>query len=108
MAFWELVPEQVVFRVFDHQQRGKISFEEFKQVLAAHFSTEHPLVKGEDMAQIVRLYFGGQGGACDVSEKDFSMLLHSVQEERLKRAFLAHDATSTGSISAKVRQNSNN
>jgi solute carrier family 25 aspartate/glutamate transporter 12/13 len=111
---------EVAFRLFDINGRGKVSMDEFRQVLKNNapppsaakttmkISTGETLIISTDAAsldvgksELMQLYFG-KGKSKDLTYEEFSQLLRALQEERLRQEFRRYDPRGTGYISIEV------
>ncbi|KAI8059608.1 mitochondrial carrier domain-containing protein [Gongronella butleri] len=88
---------EVAFRLFDVHNAGKVSFDQFKQVLSANLPKD--AVPFDFDCDWLKLYIGSKGGHSELTYEEFAQLLKGLQGERLRQEFKHYDKEHTGYIS---------
>ncbi|KYQ88288.1 EF-hand domain-containing protein [Tieghemostelium lacteum] len=83
----------LAFKLFDRDGNGKISKEDFKNVVTASLD---PSIPFNFDCELVKLYFGN--GKNELNYSQFTQLLKDLQQERVKQEFKFYDKSQTGYI----------
>ncbi|KAI8981884.1 mitochondrial carrier domain-containing protein [Mycotypha africana] len=90
---------EVAFRFFDIHGTGKVTFEQFKEVLSSNMPPD--AVPFDFNCDWLRLYVGGGDNdkqQKELSYQEFTQLLKDLQGERLRQEFKHYDKDQTGFI----------
>lgn len=87
---------EVAFRLFDVNNTGKITFDQFKQVLSSNLPPD--AVPFDFDCDWLKLYIGNKEGHSQLTYAEFSQLLKGLQGERLRQEFKHYDQDHTGYI----------
>ncbi|KAF9429456.1 mitochondrial aspartate-glutamate transporter agc1, partial [Entomortierella beljakovae] len=87
---------EIAFRLFDTEGTGKISREQFRQILAANIGKDE--IPFDFECEWLKLYTGGKNAAHEMPYKEFTQLLKGLQAERLRQEFRYYDTKVTGYI----------
>ncbi|KAG0369351.1 mitochondrial carrier domain-containing protein [Gamsiella multidivaricata] len=87
---------EIAFRLFDTEGTGKITRDQFKQILSANIGKD--AIPFEFECEWLRLYTGGKDATHEMSYKEFTQLLKGLQAERLRQEFRYYDKDATGYI----------
>ncbi|KAF8945053.1 mitochondrial aspartate-glutamate transporter agc1 [Haplosporangium gracile] len=87
---------EIAFRLFDTAGSGKITREQFKQILSANIGTD--AIPFDFECEWLKLYTGGKTAAHEMPYKEFTQLLKGLQAERLRQAFKYYDTQTSGYI----------
>ncbi|KAF9955230.1 mitochondrial aspartate-glutamate transporter agc1 [Mortierella alpina] len=87
---------EIAFRLFDTTGSGKISRDQFKQILSANIGTD--AIPFDFECEWLKLYTGSKDTTHDMAYKEFTQLLKGLQAERLRQEFRFYDTQSTGYI----------
>ncbi|ORZ25132.1 mitochondrial carrier domain-containing protein [Absidia repens] len=90
---------EVAFRLFDVNNTGKITFDQFKQVLSSNLPSD--AVPFDFDCDWLKLYIGNKEGHYQLTYEEFSQLLKGLQGERLRQEFKHYDQNQTGYISTE-------
>ncbi|KAI8076779.1 mitochondrial carrier domain-containing protein [Halteromyces radiatus] len=90
---------EVAFRLFDINNTGKITFDQFKQVLSSNLPSD--AVPFDFDCDWLKLYIGSKDGHYQLTYEEFSQLLKGLQGERLRQEFKHYDQKQTGYISTE-------
>ncbi|KAI8342686.1 mitochondrial carrier domain-containing protein [Chlamydoabsidia padenii] len=90
---------EVAFRLFDVNNTGKITFDQFKQVLSSNLPSD--AVPFDFDCDWLKLYIGNKEGHYQLTYEEFSQLLKGLQGERLRQEFKHYDQKQTGYISTE-------
>ncbi|ORX58953.1 mitochondrial carrier [Hesseltinella vesiculosa] len=88
---------EVAFRLFDVNNSGKITFDQFKQVLSTNLPKD--AVPFDFDCDWLKLYIGNKEGHYELTYEEFAQLLKGLQGERLRQEFKHYDKEHTGYIS---------
>ncbi|KAG0379545.1 mitochondrial aspartate-glutamate transporter agc1 [Mortierella sp. AD032] len=88
---------EIAFRLFDTAGSGKITREQFKQILSANIGKD--AIPFDFECEWLNLYTGGKTAAHEMPYKEFTQLLKGLQAERLRQAFKYYDTQTSGYIS---------
>ncbi|KAG9289102.1 hypothetical protein G9A89_022411 [Geosiphon pyriformis] len=88
---------EIAFRLFDVNGTGKISVEQFKDILTANLGPDS--VPFDFDCDWLNLYVGVEGRKHDLAYEEFSQLLKGLQGERLRQEFKYYDKDRVGYIS---------
>ncbi|KAG0290659.1 mitochondrial aspartate-glutamate transporter agc1 [Dissophora globulifera] len=89
---------EIAFRVFDTAGSGKITREQFKQILSANIGED--AIPFDFECDWLKLYTGGKSATHEMPYQEFTQLLKGLQAERLRQAFRYYDTQVSGYISA--------
>ncbi|KAF9135152.1 mitochondrial aspartate-glutamate transporter agc1 [Mortierella sp. 14UC] len=87
---------EIAFRLFDTAGSGKITREQFKQILSANIGQD--AIPFDFECEWLKLYTGGKTAAHEMPYKEFTQLLKGLQAERLRQAFKYYDTQTSGYI----------
>ncbi|KAF9996141.1 mitochondrial aspartate-glutamate transporter agc1 [Entomortierella chlamydospora] len=87
---------EIAFRLFDTEGTGKITRDQFKQILAANIGRDE--IPFDFDCEWLRLYTGGKDATHEMPYKEFTQLLKGLQAERLRQEFRYYDTQITGYI----------
>ncbi|KAI9309607.1 mitochondrial carrier domain-containing protein [Cunninghamella echinulata] len=87
---------EVAFRLFDVNNTGKVTFDQFKQVLSSNLPSD--AVPFDFDCDWLKLYIGNKEGHSQLTYAEFSQLLKGLQGERLRQEFKHYDQNHTGYI----------
>ncbi|KAF9926610.1 mitochondrial aspartate-glutamate transporter agc1 [Linnemannia zychae] len=87
---------EIAFRLFDTAGSGKITRDQFKQILSANIGED--AIPFDFECEWLKLYAGGKTAAHEMPYKEFTQLLKGLQAERLRQAFKYYDTQATGYI----------
>ena len=87
---------EIAFKLFDSQGSGKITFDQFKQVLSSNLPPE--AVPFDFDCDWLKLYIGNKEGHHELTYAEFTQLLKGLQGERLRQEFKHYDKKQTGYI----------
>ncbi|KAI1316361.1 mitochondrial aspartate-glutamate transporter agc1 [Mortierella claussenii] len=87
---------EIAFRLFDTAGTGKITRDQFKQILTANVGKD--AIPFDFECEWLRLYTGGKDTAREMPYKEFTQLLKGLQAERLRQEFRYYDKDATGYI----------
>ncbi|KAF8937224.1 mitochondrial aspartate-glutamate transporter agc1 [Haplosporangium gracile] len=87
---------EIAFRLFDTTGSGKITRDQFKQILSANIGKD--AIPFDFDCEWLNLYTGGKDNTHEMSYKEFTQLLKGLQAERLRQEFRYYDAETTGYI----------
>ncbi|KAG0015650.1 mitochondrial aspartate-glutamate transporter agc1 [Podila clonocystis] len=92
---------EVAFRLFDTAGSGKITREQFKQILSANIGKD--AIPFDFECEWLKLYTG-KAATHEMPYKEFTQLLKGLQAERLRQAFRFYDTQTTGYITPEEFQ----
>ncbi|KAF9100712.1 mitochondrial aspartate-glutamate transporter agc1 [Mortierella sp. GBA35] len=87
---------EIAFRLFDTAGSGKITREQFKQILSANIGKD--AIPFDFECEWLNLYTGGKTATHEMPYKEFTQLLKGLQAERLRQAFKYYDTQASGYI----------
>ncbi|KAH8554760.1 mitochondrial carrier domain-containing protein [Umbelopsis sp. PMI_123] len=87
---------EIAFKLFDSKGYGKITFDQFKQVLSSNLPPE--AVPFDFDCDWLKLYIGNKEGHHELTYAEFTQLLKGLQGERLRQEFKHYDKNQTGYI----------
>ncbi|KAF9129858.1 mitochondrial aspartate-glutamate transporter agc1 [Mortierella sp. GBA39] len=87
---------EIAFKLFDTAGSGKITREQFKQILSANIGED--AIPFDFECEWLKLYTGGKTAAHEMPYKEFTQLLKGLQAERLRQAFKYYDTQTSGYI----------
>ncbi|CAO3679180.1 unnamed protein product [Rhizopus stolonifer] len=87
---------EVAFRMFDLTGTGKVTFDQFKQVLSSHMPSD--AVPFDFDCDWLKLYIGHKEGHHELTYQEFTQLIKGLQGERLRQEFKHYDKEQTGFI----------
>ncbi|KAK3825166.1 MAG: mitochondrial carrier domain-containing protein [Benniella sp.] len=87
---------EIAFRLFDTTGSGKITREQFVQILSANIGQDAIPFNFE--CEWLTLYTGGKDATHEMPYKEFTQLLKGLQAERLRQAFKFYDTQVSGYI----------
>ncbi|KAI8143818.1 mitochondrial carrier domain-containing protein [Fennellomyces sp. T-0311] len=87
---------EIAFRLFDVNGSGKITFDQFKNVLSSNMPKD--VVPFDFDCDWLKLYIGTKEGHHELSYEEFSQLLKGLQGERLRQEFKHYDKEQSGFI----------
>ncbi|KAF9427157.1 mitochondrial aspartate-glutamate transporter agc1 [Podila epigama] len=87
---------EIAFKLFDTDGTGKITRDQFKQILSANIGKD--AIPFDFECEWLKLYTGGKTAAHEMPYKEFTQLLKGLQAERLRQAFRFYDTEVTGYI----------
>ncbi|KAK3832098.1 MAG: mitochondrial carrier domain-containing protein [Linnemannia elongata] len=87
---------EIAFRLFDTAGSGKITREQFKQILSANIGKD--AIPFDFECEWLKLYTGEKTAAHEMPYKEFTQLLKGLQAERLRQAFKYYDTQTSGYI----------
>jgi solute carrier family 25 (mitochondrial aspartate/glutamate transporter), member 12/13 len=87
---------EIAFKLFDSNGSGKITFDQFKQVLSSNLPPE--AVPFDFDCDWLKLYIGNKEGHHELTYAEFTQLLKGLQGERLRQEFKHYDKKQTGYI----------
>ncbi|KAF9145804.1 mitochondrial aspartate-glutamate transporter agc1 [Linnemannia schmuckeri] len=87
---------EIAFRLFDTTGSGKITRDQFKQILSANIGKD--AIPFDFDCEWLNLYTGGKDNTHEMPYKEFTQLLKGLQAERLRQEFRYYDAETTGYI----------
>ncbi|CAO3681047.1 unnamed protein product [Umbelopsis vinacea] len=87
---------EIAFKLFDSAGSGKITFDQFKQVLSSNLPPE--AVPFDFDCDWLKLYIGNKEGHHELTYAEFTQLLKGLQGERLRQEFKHYDKKQTGYI----------
>ncbi|KAI9475837.1 MAG: mitochondrial carrier domain-containing protein [Benjaminiella poitrasii] len=87
---------EVAFRVFDVNGTGKVTFDQFREVLQNNMPQD--AVPFDFDCDWLKLYIGSKEGHHELSYQEFTQLLKGLQGERLRQEFKHYDKDQTGFI----------
>ncbi|KAF9539094.1 mitochondrial aspartate-glutamate transporter agc1 [Mortierella hygrophila] len=87
---------EIAFRLFDTTGSGKITRDQFKQILSANIGKD--AIPFDFNCEWLNLYTGGKDSIHEMPYKEFTQLLKGLQAERLRQEFRYYDAETTGYI----------
>ncbi|KAF9179611.1 mitochondrial aspartate-glutamate transporter agc1 [Haplosporangium sp. Z 767] len=87
---------EIAFRLFDTEGSGKITREQFKQILSANIGKD--AIPFDFECEWLKLYTGNKDAVHDMPYKEFTQLLKGLQAERLRQEFRFYDTQTTGYI----------
>ncbi|KAG9061342.1 mitochondrial aspartate-glutamate transporter agc1 [Linnemannia hyalina] len=87
---------EIAFRLFDTTGSGKITRDQFKQILSANIGKD--AIPFDFNCEWLNLYTGGKDSIHEMPYKEFTQLLKGLQAERLRQEFRYYDAEATGYI----------
>lgn len=87
---------EIAFRLFDVDGTGKITFDQFKNVLSSNMPKD--AVPFDFDCDWLKLYIGSKEGQHELSYQEFSQLLKGLQGERLRQEFKHYDKKQNGYI----------
>ena len=88
---------EIAFRLFDTTGSGKITRDQFKQILSANIGKD--AIPFDFECEWLKLYTGGKTAAHEMPYKEFTQLLKGLQAERVRQAFKHYDTQAIGYIS---------
>ena len=102
---------EILYRLFDRDGKGQVSADQFLRVLRSRVSSDNRLLAPAfTRSEVYQLLFGSGAVPTDgktthdagrqLSLEEFSQLVKSLQEERLRLEFKANDPEGTGFVSA--------
>ncbi|KAG0348996.1 mitochondrial aspartate-glutamate transporter agc1 [Podila humilis] len=94
---------EIAFRLFDTAGSGKITREQFKQILSANIGKD--AIPFDFECEWLNLYTGGRSATHEMPYKEFTQLLKGLQAERLRQAFRHYDTQVTGYITPEEFKN---
>ena len=92
---------EIAFRLFDTAGSGKITREQFKQILSANIGKD--AIPFDFECEWLKLYTG-KAATHEMPYKEFTQLLKGLQAERLRQAFRFYDTQVTGYITPEEFQ----
>lgn len=87
---------EVAFRVFDVNGTGKVTFDQFKNVLSSNMPQD--AVPFDFDCDWLKLYIGSKEGHHELSYHEFTQLIKGLQGERLRQEFKHYDKDQSGFI----------
>lgn len=87
---------EIAFRLFDVTGTGKITYDQFKNVLSSNMPAD--AVPFDFDCDWLKLYIGKKDGQHELSYEEFSQLLKGLQGERLRQEFKHYDKAQSGYI----------
>ncbi|GJJ77863.1 solute carrier family 25 (mitochondrial aspartate/glutamate transporter), member 12/13 [Entomortierella parvispora] len=87
---------EIAFRLFDTTGSGKITRDQFRQILSANVGKDS--IPFDFECEWLNLYTGGKTASHEMPYKEFSQLLKGLQAERLRQEFRFYDTQTTGYI----------
>ena len=87
---------ELAFRLFDTQGTGRVTWEQFVDVLQRNRGTD--TIPFDWNSKWANLYVGKKGARHELSYTQFAQMLRGLQGERLRQAFLYYDKDSNGYI----------
>ncbi|ORZ02665.1 mitochondrial carrier domain-containing protein [Syncephalastrum racemosum] len=87
---------EIAFRLFDVTGTGKITYDQFKNVLSSNMPSD--AVPFDFDCDWLKLYIGKKDGQHELSYEEFSQLLKGLQGERLRQEFKHYDKSQSGYI----------
>lgn len=87
---------EIAFRLFDTTGSGKITRDQFKQILSANIGKD--AIPFDFDCEWLNLYTGGKDNTHELPYKEFTQLLKGLQAERLRQEFRYYDSETTGYI----------
>ncbi|KAF9167903.1 mitochondrial aspartate-glutamate transporter agc1 [Actinomortierella ambigua] len=87
---------EIAFRLFDSTGSGKITRQQFQQILKANIGQD--AIPFDFECEWLKLYAGGKEATHEMPYKEFTQLLKGLQAERLRQEFKHYDAESSGYI----------
>lgn len=87
---------EIAFKLFDSNGSGKITFDQFKQVLSSNLPPD--AVPFDFDCDWLKLYIGNKEGHHELTYAEFTQLLKGLQGERLRQEFKHYDQKQTGYI----------
>ncbi|KAG0167008.1 mitochondrial aspartate-glutamate transporter agc1 [Apophysomyces sp. BC1034] len=87
---------EIAFRVFDLNGTGKVTFDQFKNVLSSNLPGD--AVPFDFDCDWLKLYIGNKEGHHELTYEEFTQLLKGLQGERLRQEFKHYDQSQTGYI----------
>jgi len=87
---------EIAFRLFDTTGSGKITRDQFKQILSANIGKD--AIPFDFECEWLRLYTGGKTATHEMPYKEFTQLLKGLQAERVRQAFKHYDTQAIGYI----------
>ncbi|KAI9253844.1 mitochondrial carrier domain-containing protein [Phascolomyces articulosus] len=87
---------EIAFRLFDVNGSGKVTFDQFKNVLSSNMPKD--AVAFDFDCDWLKLYIGKKEGHHELSYEEFSQLLKGLQGERLRQEFKHYDKEQSGYI----------
>ncbi|KAG2175016.1 hypothetical protein INT43_006078 [Umbelopsis isabellina] len=87
---------EIAFKLFDIAGSGKITFDQFKQVLSSNLPPD--AVPFDFDCDWLKLYIGNKEGHHELTYEEFTQLLKGLQGERLRQEFKHYDKKQTGYI----------
>jgi len=87
---------EIAFRLFDTTGSGKITRDQFRQILTANVGKD--AIPFDFECEWLNLYTGGKAASHEMPYKEFSQLLKGLQAERLRQEFRFYDTQTTGYI----------
>ncbi|KAI9312276.1 olfactory receptor [Dichotomocladium elegans] len=87
---------EIAFRLFDVNGTGKVTFDQFKEVLSSNMPKD--AVPFDFDCDWLKLYIGTKEGKHELSYEEFSQLLKGLQGERLRQEFKHYDKAHSGFI----------
>ncbi|CAG8445764.1 1908_t:CDS:2 [Ambispora gerdemannii] len=87
---------EIAFRLFDINGTGKVTFDQFKEILSANLGPDS--VPFDYNCDWLNLYVGVDGKKHDLAYEEFSQLLKGIQGERLRQEFKYYDKDQIGFI----------
>ncbi|KAG2227086.1 hypothetical protein INT45_003816 [Circinella minor] len=87
---------EIAFRLFDVNGTGKVTFDQFKNVLSSNMPKD--VVAFDFDCDWLKLYIGTKEGHHELSYEEFSQLLKGLQGERLRQEFKHYDKQQSGYI----------
>jgi solute carrier family 25 aspartate/glutamate transporter 12/13 len=93
---------EIAFRLFDTDGTGKITKDQFKQILSANIGKD--AIPFDFECEWLKLYTGGKDATHEMAYKEFTQLLKGLQSERLRQEFRYYDKEATGYIAPDAFQ----
>ncbi|KAK3806371.1 MAG: mitochondrial carrier domain-containing protein [Benniella sp.] len=93
---------EIAFRLFDTDGTGKITKDQFKQILSANIGKD--AIPFDFECEWLKLYTGGNDATHEMAYKEFTQLLKGLQSERLRQEFRYYDKEATGYIAPDAFQ----
>ncbi|KAF9940074.1 mitochondrial aspartate-glutamate transporter agc1 [Modicella reniformis] len=87
---------EIAFRLFDTSGTGKITRDQFKQILSANIGKD--AIPFDFNCEWLELYTGGKEVTHEMPYKEFTQLLKGLQAERLRQEFRYYDKEAIGYI----------
>ncbi|KAG0301357.1 mitochondrial aspartate-glutamate transporter agc1 [Dissophora globulifera] len=87
---------EIAFRLFDTEGTGKITRDQFKQILYANIGKD--AIPFDFDCDWIKLYMGSKDASHELPYKEFTQLLKGLQAERLRQEFRYYDTETTGYI----------